>query len=46
MSFTSESGAKAGSKSKRGQDTQLKVIREAFKGVLENNQSNYLNVVR
>ena len=40
MAFTSETGTKAGKKSKRGQDTQLKEIREVFTTLLENNQSN------
>jgi hypothetical protein len=40
MAFNSESGAIAGSKSKRGADNQLREIREVYFNLLEDNSDN------
>ena len=40
MAFDTETGKEAGKKSKRGQDTQLKELRECYSEILENNKGN------
>ena len=40
MAFNSETGAIAGSKSKRGTDNQLREIREVYFNLLEDNTDN------
>ena len=40
MAFDTETGKEAGKKSKRGQDTQLKDLRECYSEILENNKGN------
>jgi len=43
MGFDKETASLAGKKSKRGQDNNLKEIRETFRNILENNQPNIQN---
>tara|TARA_R110001632_G_scaffold99335_1_gene206064 strand:- start:563 stop:847 length:285 start_codon:yes stop_codon:yes gene_type:complete len=43
MAFDKDSGKEAGKKSKRGQDTQLKELRECYSDILENNKGNIQN---
>ena len=46
MAFNSESGAIAGSKSKRGADNNLREVREVYLNLLEANTDNIQKCIR